>query len=47
MDISKPVNDELAKLSHIKYAGSGYSGYWEIEEKQKNGNEEISWLCKL
>jgi len=29
----KTIGRRLAKLPHIKYVGSGYSGHWEIIEK--------------
>ena len=28
----RTIKRHIAKLSHIKYVGSGYSGYWEIVE---------------
>ena len=29
----KTIGRRLAKLPHIKYIGSGYSGHWEIIDK--------------
>ena len=29
----KTIGRRLAKLPHIKYVGSGYSGHWEIIDK--------------
>ena len=29
---SKTIKRHIAKLAHIKYVGSGYSGHWEIIE---------------
>jgi ATP-dependent DNA helicase RecG len=29
---SKTIKRHLAKMSHIRYVGSGYSGHWEIVE---------------
>ena len=31
----KTIGRRLAKLPHIKYVGSGYSGHWEIIENEK------------
>ena len=31
---SKTIKRHLAKLSHIKYVGSGYSGHWEITDNK-------------
>lgn len=31
---SKTIKRHIAKMSHIKYVGSGYSGHWEITEIQ-------------
>ena len=28
----RTIKRHLAKLTHIKYVGSGYSGHWEIEK---------------
>ena len=29
----RTIKRHIAKLSHIKYVGSGYSGHWEITDK--------------
>lgn len=31
---SKTIKRHLAKLPHIKYVGSGYSGHWEITDNK-------------
>ena len=31
----KTIGRRLAKLPHIKYVGSGYSGHWEIIDKEE------------
>jgi ATP-dependent DNA helicase RecG len=30
---SKTIKRHIAKMPHIRYVGSGYSGHWEITEK--------------
>lgn len=30
---SKTIKRHIAKLPHIKYIGSGFSGYWEVKKK--------------
>lgn len=32
---SKTIKRHIAKMPHIVYVGSGYSGYWEVKPKQK------------
>ncbi|MBR2241876.1 MAG: hypothetical protein IJ885_01265 [Prevotella sp.] len=31
---SKTIKRHLAKLPHIRYVGSGYSGHWEVLDKE-------------
>lgn len=31
---SKTIKRHLAKMSHIRYVGSGYSGHWEVHDKE-------------
>ena len=33
---SKTIKRHIAKLSHIKYVGSGYSGHWEVKHKMED-----------
>lgn len=33
---SKTIKRHIAKMPHIRYVGSGYSGHWEITEKIMN-----------
>ncbi len=30
---SMTIKRHIAKMPHIRYVGSGYSGHWEISEK--------------
>ena len=32
---SKTIKRRIAKMPHIVYVGSGYSGHWEVKPKQK------------
>ena len=32
---SKTIKRHLAKMSHIRYVGSGYSGHWEVHDKTR------------
>ncbi len=31
---SKTIKRHLAKMPHIRYVGSGYSGHWEVLDKE-------------
>ena len=31
---SKTIKRHLAKMPHIRYVGSGYSGHWEVHDKE-------------
>ena len=31
---SKTIKRRIAKMPHIKYVGSGYSGHWEVRKKK-------------
>ena len=31
---SMTIKRHLAKMPHIRYVGSGYSGHWEVHEKK-------------
>ncbi len=33
---SKTIKRHIAKLSHIEYVGSGYSGHWEVKHKMED-----------
>ena len=33
---STTIKRHLAKLPHIKYVGSGYSGHWEIIDNKRS-----------
>ena len=34
----RTIKRHIAKLTHIKYVGSGYSGHWEIEKNDSGEN---------
>ena len=40
---SKTIKRHLAKMSHIRYVGSGYSGHWEVLDKEKNYLDTPCW----
>lgn len=31
---SKTIKRRIAKMPHIRYVGSGYSGHWEVKKKE-------------
>ncbi|MCD8297371.1 MAG: hypothetical protein LUC88_07345 [Prevotella sp.] len=31
---AKTIKGHITKMPHIKYIGSGYSGHWEVKEKE-------------
>jgi ATP-dependent DNA helicase RecG len=33
---SKTIHRHITKLTHVKYVGSGYSGHWEVLDKEED-----------